>query len=657
VDEADELWSGGSTGHAGARRPGFPVDPHRLQRALWGGRFWLIGAGGLGLLVGLLYVKLLMASSYEANVVLKYEGDVQIGDQRLSSDALGPAADALHRQSVLLKIRHELGFEGTLTGLAKWIQYEADIRQGTLDFSVSAQTGEDAAQYARVVTDVFMNYHKDRQSRQIDAKIARVEKRIDAAEHEAEEARRRYNEFREEHGITDLSSEQRSVFQSAVALRADSEFAMSDIRALEAQVRSFEAQLASTPKTSFVSGGSSPEQAVYDHLRGELANARATLSPEHPRVRALQQQVEQLRAELRSARGSSSSGGGLVGPNVTYQVVEGQLREARSNLAAHRERQKGLIQMADRTQERVEGFSDIEGEALALLAEVRVNERLLGQLRATEAILEDALLDPPSGFVVLDPGAVPEDPVENKMKVVVFLAIPILSLALALIVVLHREFRGLPLETPAEVAFWGNGPVIAATSWPNDPRGLDELVAGLDDFVPHTKGSLLILGGSPDQSRITHELANRLNRDWFLTDERAATPGPVYSPRTERAPLQTPPPSSPYPIGQSGTHSVALARRPSAPPSEAIRRASPAGQLRLEAWDGPFEGQALRRAARLADRILILVHSGAMSGLQLNRIQRRIGRARGIGYVVVGLPEELRALPDRAGDVAAFWRS
>jgi hypothetical protein len=85
--------------------------------------------------------------------------------------------------------------------------------------------------------------------------------------------------------------------------------------------------------------------------------------------------------------------------------------------------------------------------------------------------------------------------------------------------------------------------------------------------------------------------------------------------------------------------------------------ASPAGQLQLEAWDGPLESQSLRRAARIADRVVILVRSGAMSAPKLNGIQNRVGRKRGIGYIVVGLPEELHTLPDRVGDVAGFWRS
>jgi hypothetical protein len=290
-----------------------------------------------------------------------------------------------------------------------------------------------------------------------------------------------------------------------------------------------------------------------------------------------------------------------------------------------------------------------------------VSENLISGLRRTEATLEDALQDPPSGFVVLDPGAVPEYPIRNKMKMVAFGVIVAFTLGLALLIVLRREFRGLRVQTPAEVAFWGNGPVLGATLWPEEPGGLDELVAGLDDFAPDAKGTLLIVGGSADDAGRAAELAERINEDW-LVDEDAATP--LVTPRpSRRGPLQTPPPAAPstpppgpYPIGSRGAPSTALARLPSAQSQESTRLMHRPERLRLEAWEGPNEGQALRRAARLADRVIVLVRSGSVSALRLHAIGNRLGRAQGVGYVVIGLPEELRALPDRVGDVAGFWK-
>jgi hypothetical protein len=77
--------------------------------------------------------------------------------------------------------------------------------------------------------------------------------------------------------------------------------------------------------------------------------------------------------------------------------------------------------------------------------------------------------------------------------------------------------------------------------------------------------------------------------------------------------------------------------------------------LDIQAWDGTLEGQALRRAARLADRVIVLVRADTMSALNIHHIRRRLGRDQGIGFLVLDLPEEYHGLPDRVGDVTRFW--
>jgi uncharacterized protein involved in exopolysaccharide biosynthesis len=647
-------WSGEESEQR-PKRPGRPVDPHRIRRALWGGRFWLIGAAVFGVAFGFFWAKVVMQQWYETTVVLKYEGELQIAERerRANPYALGPAAEALHRESFLRKLRDESGMNVGLFTLAQAINYEPDFRAGTLHIGVSADTPEGSMEFAHLVTHIFLDYHRDRQARRIEEEIAGVVSRLESAEREASEARRKYNEFRQRYGISDLSTEQQSMVTSAASLRAESELAISEIRAFEARVASLQTQLAEIPKTSVVTSGAGPERTAYNQLRQELASARASLSEDHPQVQALQQQVNALGAQLR--RGGS--GDGVVGSNTTYMSVQSQLREAKSQLTTLRERQKGLSQMADKAQRRIESFSGIEGKASALLAEVEVNETLTASLRATEAALEDSLERPPSGFSVLDPGTIPEYPVQNKLKLIAILAISTFSVLLALAFVLQREVRGFRMQTAAEIAFWGNGPVLGATAWPRDMHGLDELVAGLDDFAPDAKGTLLIVGGTPGDASLARQLAQRMSEDWFLDGPNKTDPTARSSTAPKPGPLQTPPPSGPYPIGGSRKQSAAPARpQPSTAlalrPVQLVRRDH---HLTLEAWDGPFEGQALRRVARLADRVMVLVRSGGMTALELNAIKRRIGREHGVGYVVLNLPEDLHTLPDRAGPVSEFW--
>jgi len=614
----------------------------------------VIGASVCGVLFGLFWVKVVIGPNYESVVWLKHEEGLRLAGHEFSTGhALGPAAEALHRDSVLRRIRERAGLDWDLLLVAAHIDYRFDPRGGdTLEIVVSGDTAEWASEFAELVTEVFLNYHRERNARRIEQEIVSVSGRIKAAQREAEEARRLYNEFRERHGIADLSSEQRSTVSSAAQWRVDSEFAAAEARALEAHIRSLEKQLAETPKTSMVGGGVSPEREAYNRLRQELVSARASLSPDHPRVQALEHQVAQLRSQIRSGGGGES----VVGSNSAYVSLTSELREAKSELTALLARQKGLTDMAEKAQQRMDSFSGVEGEASTLLAEVEVNEALIARLQGIEAALEDALGNPPSGFSILDPGSAPELPTANKKKPVIFAAISFIGLFLGLLFVFWREFAGLRVQTPAEIAFWGSGPVLAATPWPVDPLGLDELVAGLDDLAPDANGTLLILAGTPEDAPLARDFARRVNEDWFVDGPMAAAPAGRVSVPRHQTPLTTPPPSGPYPIGGSSRQSAAPAQPSTAlalRPVQLVRRDQ---HIRLEAWDGPFEGQSLRRAARLADRVIVLVRSNGTTALALHGVHRRIGRQEGIGFVVLALPQELESLPDRVGNVVGFWK-
>jgi hypothetical protein len=54
--------------------------------------------------------------------------------------------------------------------------------------------------------------------------------------------------------------------------------------------------------------------------------------------------------------------------------------------------------------------------------------------------------------------------------------------------------------------------------------------------------------------------------------------------------------------------------------------------------------------------VLVVVSSG-LSVIDLTRAPRRLGRDKGIGYVLVNLGDEYVDLEDRVGPVEAFWQA
>ncbi|MBT8463205.1 MAG: hypothetical protein HKN97_08530 [Myxococcales bacterium] len=95
--------------------------------------------------------------------------------------------------------------------------------------------------------------------------------------------------------------------------------------------------------------------------------------------------------------------------------------------------------------------------------------------------------------------------------------------------------------------------------------------------------------------------------------------------------------------------------RPSDPPDRAVPSSGSVRGVAL-AWNGPLSGPVLRRAARLAHRVMVVVSSG-ISVIELARIQTRLGRTKGVGYVLVNVGDAYVDLQDRVGTVEEFWDS
>jgi len=96
--------------------------------------------------------------------------------------------------------------------------------------------------------------------------------------------------------------------------------------------------------------------------------------------------------------------------------------------------------------------------------------------------------------------------------------------------------------------------------------------------------------------------------------------------------------------------------RPSDPPDRSAMPGPGSVTGVALAWNGPLNGPVLRRAARLAHRVMVVVSSG-ISVIELARIQTRLGRDKGVGYVLVNVGDAYVDLQDRVGPVEEFWES
>ncbi len=630
---------------------GSPVDPSRLLRRFKRGRWWLVGAFLLGAAIGLPLAKFALRPDFEATAMLRYEGRPPIeglasGPADETQD-VGGMIQSIYIDEVLQRVRTELDLDMPTYVVGALITADADSAQ-VVRITTKSKTADGAAQFANTVTSVFLDHQQTLQRQRIEEAIRTLQERISASETALAAARTQYDAFRERHGVADLTTEQEAAIEEAAELRATRDRTESELAALEARSEQLQRELRRTPRTTTqsASSGASAEETELRRLTAELTQLRGSLSDDHPRVQALQTQVATLQAAI-SGGGAKRVRTATTGTNTLYASLQASLSEAQADLQAGRQRLEGLTRLAREARERVEQFSSIEGEATGMLAEVRVNESLVTELQTQKARMEDALRDPRHGFAIMSEAVPPDYAQASKKKYIVAAGLPMAAVFLTLLVLMFLELKGLRVQTANETAFWGKGPVIGTSIWPRDPEAIDDLVADLDDFVPDAMGQMLIVPVKPDFSELAQQFAQRLSSDWYDTTLVGGSP-------FDEAMLALP---SGDEMG-GGPTAVMPAMPHAIMPMVAGGHhldVQPPMQMTVEAWEGAGKGPALRRAARLADRVLVLVPAGKTSFFELKEIKTRLGRERGVGFVLVDVSPSYSGLLDRVGPVDQFW--
>ncbi len=626
-----ELPSAGpkSLGSNGAKpRAGWPVDPLRILRALRNGRWWLLASVLASGVAGVAALQFAVPPEYDATTNVVYEG--RPGEEVFAPRELRTLVDSVKLPSNLEIIRDRTDLEDLdLTMIGASIDVTFDPDSDLFTVTTYAPTRDEALRLADTTVQVFLESQQSIEQQRLQEDVDTLQDDLTHGETTLTEARRVYDDFRRENHIADLSAERQRAIESAADMRAEAELARAEATAADARRARLRSEGSSVRSVGASAGA---DAQLLAQAQNELAQLRSRYTDAHPRVQAAKVRVQSLRERMAAARAGSPSEDGptpvAVRPHTPEQTFE-----------TSQERQDALRALALEAQQRVEQLSSIEGEASALLAAVHVAESHRTELQAALTKARDAARTPATGFRVVAPAVASERPVGSGKRLAIALLASALMLTLGVLGLVARELRGLRLRTAAEIAYWGVGPVIGSTTWPRWPGDLNDLIHELDDFAPDARGRTLVVGARESDSALAAEIATALGEEWRPSTEidreqlAALEAGAMKMlPRGETTDLATRDPDAPVRVNLE-TPEV----------------------LVTEAWEGPSSGPQLRRAARLADRVLVVVTSGSLSAADVASIRSRLGRDDGVGYVVVGVGPDMTGLPDRAGRVEEFW--
>jgi uncharacterized protein involved in exopolysaccharide biosynthesis len=600
-------------------RAGAPVDPGRVLRALGRGRRTLLATTLLSGLGGVVIAKTLVPREYTATAVLQWEAPDVPASER-DGRALATLVNNVKLPTNLEKVRARLALNVTVDGLGKRVEVNPLKESNVVSVSARAPGSEEAARLADTVVRVFLDHVREVDGERRREEVARLQASVAQGHEEVAAVRAVYDAFRRENGIADLPAETQVAIEQAARLqaqadaaRAESEAELARIEKLRGAAREQEA------RTLLSETDALPATRKLGEARAELSSLRSQLAADHPRVQALEAQVAAL--EKPATAEPPAPVARVVGRNPLWDAVQQSLTQSGAQREAAITRREAFAELAGAAQARIDRLSQIETQASKRLARVRVAEAHLAELQARFARAADAARAPSSGFRVLAAPEAPPSPSKSRRLLVAALA-PLVGLVLAALVSIGRALRGLRAHTAAEVSYWAGAPVVASSAWPVEAEALDDLVADLVEQRREAGGSLLLVGLSERETRFAEALARRLAR----------APGPGPAART--------------PGDGRARKKRARAASGELPPAKAPAiDVAPAG----------IPVAALRRSARGADRVLVVMESGHASGLALSNLATHLGRADGIGLVLIGLPPELGATADRAGAVDRFW--
>jgi len=205
------------------------------------------------------------------------------------------------------------GYRGDPRGLRDWVKDEltkrVTIGQENLGsqlvyIKASAETADRAAAIANAVAEVYLQRHMSGSAEPASERAARATAELAQLKQRLESAQQAIADFRQRTGVTDLTDVGGSVDQ---ALLRDLQGRYQDARnkLLSEETR----ESSNRAATDQVMGSQLVQnlQTQLDNQKSQMAELRATLGPRHPKVLALQSQIDATQRAIDAAVSSYSS--------------------------------------------------------------------------------------------------------------------------------------------------------------------------------------------------------------------------------------------------------------------------------------------------------------------------------------------------------------
>jgi uncharacterized protein involved in exopolysaccharide biosynthesis len=589
-------------------RPGLPVDLGRIWYGIRSQWKLLPKLLVLGAVVGVGAAYFLMHPVYTAKAVLVWD--------RANADPMDRSfvtqIESARLPANLKAVQKRLHIGGSVDDLQRKLDVISDTQSRLVTVEASDNTPNSAATLAKTVVDVWLEQQRDLGHDRQSDRLTELQSDQKAAEKDLYAARQKFDKFQVEVGVADYFGELKLAITKVNTLQQDISGAGADADAESARARELALQNAGLRDTTVATATIiDPTAMKLAELQSQLSSDSSHLSDDHPTIIRLKAQIQRLRSQRNTTVQSAAS----IALNPLKQSVQTSLVQSKLAREAALQRAATASQNLETARDWLAKLVAVQGTAQQLSAELETQEKHAQEIKTMIIQASDQVRTTPSDFRVVTQATVPEHANPSKRRLVA-IAFPVAFMLFGLLGIVARDLKGLKIHTAREAAFWLNAPVVGSTTWPREAHW-HNLANELADAAP--RGTTLVI---PARAQDLHT-ANMIS-SWMDIAQ-------IYVAPT---------------IQVQGT---ALARLPQ--PGHETGSVLTVAQT----WTGPTKGQELRRASRLADRVLVVCPSGVMSVSEILSFKNKLGRTEGVGILLVGLRPEHAELPDRVGEVEQFW--
>lgn len=625
LDEADDL---SSRAEPRDGRPGTIVDMGRLSLSVRRGWRWIPIAGVLWGALGLLVATQFIKHTFEARTVLIWEPNRSAGpaDER----QLSTEAETLRLPATILEVRRRLKLTAPAEVVQEQISVAASGGTHLVMVDATAPRATDAVVLADTVVQVFLERQAELVRTRARESLRAMENDLTVVREMRDRARSAYDAFRAEHGILDLEQEMRDTLANRAALGREAQQERAALESLSSQIAALEEQEKRDPQAPVPLGPSTADRLA--ELQAKLLEARLRYPPGDSRITRIEEHIAMIR---NSARESDAS---RVSPRS--RSVSAALASARALHAGAAGRLKSIELELEAVEQRSTRYGSLQGSAQALLDDIQSHVARAHELENQMAQTRQIARTPQVEWRVLTPALEPTSP-QRSMRRWVAAGMPLLGMLAALLVLLVHPLLDGRVHTAREAGYWCNAPVLASTAWPHHGPALLAFAEELLEQTALSPGYTLIVGATPREEHNARQLATclaQLNATQHAQPDRAAQ-RPTTPRHRPQLPRDLDPPT---------------AHTPARPTTALVVRAQP--ELGGATF-GTADPSNLRRAARTADRVIVLLTSGTVSFAAAAALRTRLGREHGVAVAMLGMTPELLTLPDRIGSLEAFWSS